>query len=42
MSKDWLDRHGFCYDQILMGKPVADVFIDDRAQRFEGWKRNYL
>lgn len=42
MSKDWLDRHGFSYDQILMGKPVADVFIDDRAQRFEGWKRNYL
>jgi ribonucleotide monophosphatase NagD (HAD superfamily) len=42
MSKDWLDRHGFSYDQILMGKPIASVFIDDRAWHFEGWEQDYL
>jgi len=42
MTKDWLDRNGFCYDEILMGKPIGDVFIDDRAQHFEGWGKEYL
>ena len=42
MTKDWLDRNDLCYDEILMGKPIADVFIDDRAQRFEGWRKDYL
>lgn len=42
ITKDWLDRHGFKYHQIIMGKPIAAVFIDDRARRFEGWDKNYL
>jgi uncharacterized HAD superfamily protein len=42
ITKDWLDRHGFKYHQILMGKPIASVFIDDRARRFEGWNKDYL
>jgi uncharacterized HAD superfamily protein len=42
VTKDWLDRHGFRYHQIMMGKPIATVFIDDRARRFEGWDKNYL
>ena len=31
--KDWLDKHGFAYDDIYVGqgKPVADAYIDDRA-----------
>lgn len=37
MTKAWLDDHGFVYDQIIMGKPIADIWIDDRARRFEGW-----
>jgi len=26
----------------LMGKPIASLFIDDRARRFEGWDKDYL
>jgi hypothetical protein len=37
-TKQWLDSHGFEYDGLHMGKPVADVWIDDRAVRFDDWK----
>ena len=36
-TKQWLDEHGFQYDALLMGKPIADVWIDDRAIRHTGW-----
>lgn len=42
VTKKWLDDHGFEYDQLLMGKPIANVIIDDRARRFEGWEKDYL
>lgn len=32
---EWLDTHGFEYDELWLGKPEADVYIDDRAVRFE-------
>lgn len=31
MTVDWLKRHGVRYHQLFMGKPVGDVWIDDRA-----------
>jgi ribonucleotide monophosphatase NagD (HAD superfamily) len=37
VTKQWLDDHGFPYDQILMGKPVVNIFIDDRARHFKNW-----
>ena len=37
ITKKWLGDHGFVYDQILMGKPMVDCFIDDRARQFKGW-----
>jgi uncharacterized HAD superfamily protein len=37
VTKKWLDDHGFVYDGLHMGKPVADVWIDDRAIRFTNW-----
>lgn len=37
VAKRWLDEHGFEYDGLHMGKPVADVWIDDRALRFKNW-----
>lgn len=37
-TKAWLDQHGFEYDGIQMGKPIADIWIDDRAIRFTNWK----
>ncbi len=42
ITKDWLDKHGFKYHQLLMGKPIASIFIDDRAIKFEGWHKDYL
>ncbi len=41
-TKKWLDDHGFKYAQLLMGKPIANVIIDDRARQFVGWHVNYL
>ncbi len=38
VTRQWLDEHGFVYDGIHMGKPVADVWIDDRALAFTSWK----
>jgi hypothetical protein len=42
VTKRWLDEHGFKYDQLLMGKPIANLIIDDRARRFTGWDTDYL
>ncbi len=37
VAQHWLAEHGFEYDGLHMGKPVADVWIDDRALRFTNW-----
>ncbi len=37
VTKAWLDQHGMPYDAIHMGKPIAHVWIDDRAIRFTNW-----
>lgn len=31
MTEEWLYEHGIVYDQLVMGKPVADILVDDRA-----------
>jgi trehalose-6-phosphatase len=38
VTRQWLDEHGFVYDGLHMGKPIADVWIDDRAVAFTNWK----
>ena len=42
ITKRWLDDHGFRYAQLLMGKPIANLIIDDRARQFSGWDQNYV
>jgi uncharacterized HAD superfamily protein len=42
VTKKWLDDHGFKYSEILMGKPIANLIIDDRARQFVGWDKDYL
>ena len=37
MTTDWLKRNGFKYHQLILGKPIGDVWIDDRAISFNGW-----
>ncbi len=38
ITLDWLEKHNIEYDEIYFGKPNADVYIDDRALRFENWE----
>ena len=38
MTVDWLDRHKIPFDQLILGKPQGDIWIDDRALRFTSWK----
>ena len=33
---EWLARHDFEYDELWFGKPYADLYIDDKAFRFNG------
>lgn len=38
MTTDWLNKYGIKYHQLVLGKPIGDVWIDDRAINFNGWK----
>lgn len=39
MTVDWLKRYGVKYHQLIMGKPIGDVWIDDRAiTAKDNWK----
>jgi hypothetical protein len=33
----WLQSNGIDFDQLVMGKPIFDVFIDDRAVSHKSW-----
>jgi hypothetical protein len=35
MTVDWLQKSGIKYHQLFMGKPIGDVWIDDRALQFK-------
>jgi len=42
-TKNWLEDNGVYYDHLQFGKPVADVYIDDKALRFNGeWTKETL
>ena len=29
--REWLEKHGVMYDELIFGKPLADWYIDDKA-----------
>lgn len=37
ITLDWLAHYEIPYDEIYFGKPNGQLYIDDRAFRFEGW-----
>lgn len=37
--EEWLDHFGIDFHDITAVKPNADMFIDDRAVRFETWEQ---
>lgn len=38
MTTHWLQTHHIKYHQLIMGKPVGDAWIDDRAISFDNWE----
>lgn len=42
MTVDWLKKNNVNYHQLFMGKPIGDIWIDDRALQFsDNWKDIY-
>ncbi|WP_018344812.1 HAD hydrolase family protein [Cytophaga aurantiaca] len=40
MTTEWLKNNGVQYHQLMMGKPVGDFWIDDRALNFNNnWEQ---
>ena len=36
--KEWFDKYGIEFDELLFGKPLADIYIDDKALQYrESW-----
>jgi len=38
VAEQWLKDHDIPFDGLHMGKPIGDVWIDDRAVRFSNWR----
>ncbi len=36
-TRDWLAKHKIPYDELVFGKPYAQLYIDDLALPFRGW-----
>jgi len=39
VMKEWLERNGVPYDEIVWGKPFGDVYVDDKGMSLEEFKR---
>jgi capsule biosynthesis phosphatase len=37
ITLDWLEKYNIPYDEIVFGKPWADIYIDDNGYRFKSW-----
>ena len=37
MTAHWLQTNQIPYHQLILGKPIGDYWIDDRAIAFESW-----
>ena len=37
VTHSWLVAQGIPFDVLLMGKPIVDIWIDDRAIAFDSW-----
>ena len=41
MTYDWLKKNKIPFDQLVLGKPIGDYWIDDRAIKFNNWEKIY-
>jgi histidinol phosphatase-like enzyme len=39
MTHRWLKENNIWFDVLLCGKPIGDIWIDDRAINFRGWEQ---
>ena len=39
MTYKWLKNYSIPFDVLLMGKPIYDVWIDDKAIEFVSWDK---
>ncbi len=37
MTSDWLKKNEIKYHQLVLGKPIGDIWIDDRAIAHKDW-----
>jgi capsule biosynthesis phosphatase len=37
ITLEWLKKYDIPYDEIVFGKPWADIYIDDNGFRFKSW-----
>ena len=36
---EWFKKYGIEYDELWFGKPLADMYIDDKGMKFDGWDK---
>ena len=41
-TREQLARWSVSYDELVLGKPTADVFVDDRALTAEAWRLGHV
>ena len=39
LTIDWLKKNKIPFDQLILGKPQGDYWIDDRAIKYENWEK---
>ena len=38
LTIDWLKKNNIPFDQLILGKPQGDYWIDDRAIEYDNWE----
>ncbi len=39
LTIDWLKKNKIPFDQLILGKPQGDYWIDDRAIKYKNWEK---
>lgn len=42
LTREWLDRHGVEYDELVFGKPYGRVYVDDRCRLPEEFAKDVM